>query len=68
MRAGAGPATDQDLAAAAAPHLEPVAARGAHPHFSRWAADPDRLRPAPQGFEEILDWLISGLAGRLEGP
>jgi AcrR family transcriptional regulator len=66
MRAGTGLTTDQDLAAAAAPYLERIAEAGTHPHFSRWAADPGRLEPAPQGFAEILEWLLSGLAEQVE--
>ncbi len=66
MRAGTGLTTDQDLAAAAAPYLERIAEAGTHPHFSRWATDPDRSRPAPQGFAEILEWLLSGLAEQVE--
>ena len=62
MRAGIGSPTDADLAASAAPYLERIAAAGAHPHFSRWAADPDRLAEPPQTFEAILDWLLDGLA------
>jgi AcrR family transcriptional regulator len=61
MRARTGQATDADLAAAAAPYLARVAAAGRHPHFSQWAADPSRLDPAPQTFEQILDWLLDGL-------
>lgn len=66
MRAGTGLVTDRDLADAAAPYLARIAEAGTHPHFSRWAADPDRLQPAPQGFAEILEWLLTGLAERLD--
>ncbi|WP_433074293.1 TetR/AcrR family transcriptional regulator [Dactylosporangium sp. CA-052675] len=61
MRAGIGSPTDEDLAASAAPYLQRIAAQGTHPHFSRWAADPDRHAAAPQTFEAILDWLLDGL-------
>lgn len=60
MRARAGLRTDEDLGAAA-PYLERIAAAGAHPYFSRWAADPDRSAAAPQTFERILEWLLDGL-------
>jgi len=62
MRARAGLATDDDLAAAAAPYLERIAAAGEYPHFIRWATDPDRHTAQPQTFEAILDWLLDGLA------
>jgi AcrR family transcriptional regulator len=61
MRDRTGLATESDLAAAAAPYLERIAAAGRHPHFSRWAADPARHEPAPQSFERILEWLLDGL-------
>jgi AcrR family transcriptional regulator len=62
MRARVGLATDDDLAAAAVPYLERIAAAGQFPHFSRWAADPDRRHLQPQTFEAILEWLLDGLA------
>jgi AcrR family transcriptional regulator len=62
MRARIGAAGDEDLAAAAEPYLARIAAAGAHPHFSRWAADPARHAQPPQTFEAILDWLLDGLA------
>ena len=64
MRAGIGIDMDGDeeLAAAAVPYLARIAAEGRHPHFSRWAADPQRHVPAPQDFEAILEWLLDGLA------
>lgn len=62
MRTRAGIGSDADLSAAAVPYLARIAAAGRHPHFSRWAADPDRDAPAPQDFETILDWLLDGLA------
>lgn len=62
MRARIGLATDEDLAAAAAPYLERITAAGKHPHFSRWATDPARHTAPPQTFEAILDWLLDGLA------
>jgi hypothetical protein len=62
MRARTGLATEADLDRAAAPYLERIAAAGRHPHFSAWAADPDRGRTEFPAFEMILDWLLSGLA------
>jgi AcrR family transcriptional regulator len=62
MRARAGITSEEDLANAAEPYLARIAETGMYPHFSRWAADPDRLAPQPQDFETILDWLLSGLA------
>jgi len=62
MRGRAGLASDVDLANAVAPYLARIAAAGDHPHFSRWAADPDRNAPAPQTFEQTLEWLLDGLA------
>ena len=65
MRARTGLATEADLDRAAAPYLQRVAAAGTHPHFSRWAADP--LRGATQfpTFDQILDWVLDGLASTL---
>jgi AcrR family transcriptional regulator len=62
MRARVGLATDADLAASVAPYLERIAAAGDYPHFTRWAADPDRHTDQPQSFEAILEWLLDGLA------
>jgi AcrR family transcriptional regulator len=67
MRARTGLPTEQDLSDAAAPYLERIAASAKYPHFSRWAGDPGHLRPAPQTFERILDWLLDGLARDLGG-
>jgi hypothetical protein len=65
MRARTGLATEADLDQAAAPYLERIAAAGTYPHFSRWAADPQRdASPFPR-FEQILDWLLDGLASTL---
>ncbi|MCK9894435.1 TetR/AcrR family transcriptional regulator C-terminal domain-containing protein [Frankia sp. AgB32] len=61
MRARTGLTTDADLAAAA-PYLDQIAATGRFPHFSRWAAEPDRMSPPPQTFEAILEWLLDGLS------
>jgi AcrR family transcriptional regulator len=61
MRARTGQVTDADVSQAVAPYLARVADVGQHPHFSRWAADPSRLDPAPQTFEQILEWLLDGL-------
>jgi len=68
MRARTGLATDADLAGAAAPYLARIAASGGYPHFSRWAADPARHAPGPQTFEQILDWLLDGLATLVPAP
>jgi AcrR family transcriptional regulator len=62
MRARTGLATDDDLAAAAAPYLDRIAAAGRYPHFTRWAGDPGRHAAQPQTFEAILEWLLDGLA------
>ena len=62
MRARAGITSEEDLADAAEPYLTRIAESGQYPHFSRWAADPERLTPQPQDFETILEWLLSGLA------
>lgn len=43
------------------PYLERITAEGRYPHFIQWANDPGRLAPAPQTFEQILDWLLDGL-------
>ncbi len=65
MRARTGLATDPDLDRAAAPYLDRIAAAGIHPHFSRWAADPQRGAAEFPTFEQILDWLLDGLASTL---
>jgi AcrR family transcriptional regulator len=65
MRARTGLATDADLDRAAAPYLQRVAAAGTHPHFSRWAADPLRGAAEFPTFDQILDWLLDGLARTL---
>jgi AcrR family transcriptional regulator len=65
MRARTGLATDADLDRAAAPYLQRVAAAGTHPHFSRWAADPLRAAAEFPTFDQILDWLLDGLASTL---
>ena len=62
MRSRTGIEDDAELSNAAAPYLARIAAAGKHPHFSRWAADPQRHAPAPQDFETILEWLLDGLA------
>jgi AcrR family transcriptional regulator len=62
MRARVGLPADADLDRAAAPYLQRIAAAGQHPHFSRWAADPGRQAPEPQSFDQVLDWLLDGLA------
>jgi AcrR family transcriptional regulator len=62
MRARVGVATDEDLAAAAAPYLDRLTAAGEYPHFIRWVTDPERHAPQPQSFDAILDWLLDGLA------
>jgi AcrR family transcriptional regulator len=67
MRAGIGVSTDEDLAAAAAPSLERIISAAAHPYFSAWVKDPGRHDLAPQSFEQILEWLLDGLAALVEG-
>lgn len=67
MRARMGISSGEDLADAAEPYLARIAESGRYPHFSRWAADPDRLARQPQDFETILDWLLSGLATMADG-
>jgi AcrR family transcriptional regulator len=62
MRARVGLPTDADLDKAVSPYLESIAAAGTHPHFTRWASDPQRHTPQPQSFEQILEWLLDGLA------
>ena len=66
MRERVGLPGDDDLAAAVAPFVERVAARGEHPHYVRWATDPGRLGPGAPGFEQVLDWLLDGLAASLQ--
>ncbi|MEU2365248.1 TetR/AcrR family transcriptional regulator [Streptomyces noursei] len=61
MRARVGFRSDSDLDAAAAPYLARIAAEGRHPHFSRWAADPQRFAAEEQSFEQVLEWLLDGL-------
>jgi len=61
MRARTSHTTDADLNRAIAPYLARIAQAGQHPHFSQWAADPDRHNPPPQTFEHILEWLLDGL-------
>jgi len=65
MRARTGQPTDADLDAAVTPYLARVAADGRYPHFSRWAADPGRHAAAPSTFEQILEWLLDGLATQI---
>jgi AcrR family transcriptional regulator len=62
MRARVGVLDDHQLAEAAVGPLADIAASGRYPHFSRWAADADRDTPPPQSFEQILEWLLDGLA------
>ncbi|MEU7040951.1 TetR/AcrR family transcriptional regulator C-terminal domain-containing protein [Streptomyces varsoviensis] len=62
MRARTGLSTDDDLEQAAAPYMERIAAAGRHPHFVRWATDPERHAPGPQPFDQTLEWLLDGLA------
>jgi AcrR family transcriptional regulator len=62
MRARVGVRSDSQLAEAAVEPLAAIAASGRYPHFSRWAADTDRDAPAPQSFEQILEWLLDGLS------
>ena len=62
MRDRAGLPTDDDLAAAVAPYHARITAEGRYPHYIRWANDPQRSAPAPQTFEQTLEWLLDGLA------
>src|SRR4051812_5765554 len=62
MRARVGVTSDDQLADAAVEPLAEIAASGRYPHFSRWAADATRDTPPPQSFEQILEWLLDGLA------
>jgi AcrR family transcriptional regulator len=62
MRARVGLPTEADLDQAVIPYLEQIAEAGRHPYFTRWASDPGRLTPQPQTFEQILEWLLDGLA------
>jgi AcrR family transcriptional regulator len=65
MRERVGLRTDAELAEVARPYLERIAADGRYPHFSRWAQDPARFDAVPDPFEQILEWLLDGLAGQL---
>src|SRR3954469_18998163 len=62
MRARVGVTSDDQLAESAVGPLAEIAASGRYPHFSRWAADATRNTPPPQSFEQILEWLLDGLA------
>lgn len=62
MRSRTGLESDAALSDAVSPYLARIDAAGKHPHFSRWAADPERHTPPPQDFETILEWLLDGLA------
>jgi AcrR family transcriptional regulator len=62
MRARVGVTSDDQLAGTAVEPLAAIAASGRYPHFSRWAADATRDTPPPQSFEQILEWLLDGLA------
>jgi len=68
MRARTGLASDADLDQAAAPYLEAIAEAGRYPHFTRWASDPARHAAQPQSFEQILEWLLDGLAAMAAAP
>ncbi|MEV0276997.1 TetR/AcrR family transcriptional regulator [Streptomyces sp. NPDC050610] len=62
MRARVGLHTDDELEKAVEPYLERVAAAGRHPHFIRWVTDPGRHAPGPQPFDQVLEWVLDGLA------
>jgi hypothetical protein len=62
MRARNGVVSDEQLTEMAAPVHAAIAESGRYPHFSRWVADPARHDPPPQSFEQILEWLLDGLA------
>jgi len=65
MRARTGLQTEADLDHAVQPYLARIAAAGTYPHFSRWAADPQRAAATFPSFEQTLDWLLDGLAAAL---
>jgi AcrR family transcriptional regulator len=62
MRARIGVTDESELGDLAAPYLTMITDSGRVPHFARWMADPTRDDPAPQSFEQILEWLLDGLA------
>jgi len=63
IRERAGLHADEQLDEAARPYIERITAEGRYPDFIRWANDPGRSAPAPQTFEQVLEWLLDGLAG-----
>ena len=65
MRERVGMLTEEQLAAAARPYLERITAEGRYPHFIEWANDPQRFDPPPHSFEQVLEWLLDGLARRV---
>ncbi|MFC4856326.1 TetR/AcrR family transcriptional regulator [Actinophytocola glycyrrhizae] len=67
MRVRAGITSEADMAVTTEPYLPRIAESGKYPHFSEWAADPDRLAAQPQDFDTILEWLLSGLATMTNG-
>jgi hypothetical protein len=62
MRERVGLLTDEQLGDAARPYLERITAEGRYPHFIEWANDPGRFEPPPHSFEQVLEWLLDGLA------
>jgi AcrR family transcriptional regulator len=65
MRERVGLHTDEDLASAARPYLDRIAAEGRYPHFIAWVNDPHRDEEPAQAFETLLDWLLDGMTGEL---
>jgi AcrR family transcriptional regulator len=62
MRGRIGVVDDEQLTEMVGPYLATIAESGRYPHFSRLVADPGWHDPAPQSFEQILEWLLDGLA------
>jgi AcrR family transcriptional regulator len=65
MRRRTGLATDEQLAAAAAPVLAPVLADGRYPALAAWLAGRTTPGPPPDQFADTLACLLDGIAARL---